>query len=415
MLNLRDYQLRIANEGTEILKQKGFLYLSLECRVGKTAISLEISKLYGASKVLFITKIKAMGSIKRDYNDFGHNFDITIINKESIHKITDNDFDLIICDEAHSLFATFPKPNKFTKIYRSRFRNIPSILLSATMSPEGYSQIFHQFWINKFAPFSKYGSFYLWAKEYVNAKKKYVGVGQLINDYSDAKWHLIREVISPYVISYTQAEAGFTQTIIEDILIVPMKPSTYRMAKAIAKDGIFEGNTDTILADTAVKQHSKLHQIYSGTVIAENGTHIIDRTKVAAIMRKFQGRKIAVFTVFQAEADMVREAIPNCTSSPEEFNSDPTATYVGQIRSSREGVNLSTAECLVYLNIEHSSLSYIQGRDRATSKDRATPPEVWFIMAEDGVELDIYKTVQGKSDYTIKHFKQWQRQLINQN
>jgi hypothetical protein len=105
--------------------------------------------------------------------------------------------------------------------------------------------------------------------------------------------------------------------------------------------------------------------------------------------------------------DMVKELIPNCVSTPEAFNADPTATFVGQIRSSREGVNLSSADCLVYLNIEFSSLSYIQGRDRATTKDRTTPPEVWFIMSEGGIELEIYKIVQKKQNFTQKYFRKW--------
>jgi hypothetical protein len=172
-------------------------------------------------------------------------------------------------------------------------------------------------------------------------------------------------------------------------------------------NGIYEGKTDVILADTGVKMQSKAHQIYSGTVIGENGTYSFDDTKVQAIHRKFAGRKIAIFTVYQAEADMIRSLIPNCVNTPEAFNSDPTATYVGQIRSSREGVNLSSADCLVYYNIEFSSLSYLQGRDRATTKDRTTPPEVWFIMAEGGIEVKIYDTVMQKTDFTLTHFKKW--------
>jgi hypothetical protein len=179
------------------------------------------------------------------------------------------------------------------------------------------------------------------------------------------------------------------------------------LIKAVKDHGIYEGKTDVILADTGVKQQSKVHQLCSGTVITENGVHIVDNTKVRAIIRKFTGRKIAIFTVYQAEMDMVKELIPNCVSTPEAFNADPTATFVGQIRSSREGVNLSSADCLVYLNIEFSSLSYIQGRDRATTKDRTTPPQVWFIMAEGGIESDIYNTVMKKQDYTLKHFKKW--------
>lgn len=412
MVTLRDYQEQGSTDAAAILRDKRMVYLAWEVRTGKSLTAFATLQKVGADRCLFVTKKKAIKSIEADAAAIG--FDAVVTNYESLHKVKET-FRYIVVDEAHTCGA-FPKPSLRWKRLRALINvNSYVILLSGTPSPESFSQIFHQFALHPLGPFHHYKNFYQWAKDFVTVKKKYVGVGQQVNDYSDADWKRISPFVKPYMLDRTQAESGFTQTIIEDILIVPMKPSTYRMAKAIAKDGIFEGNTDTILADTAVKQHSKLHQIYSGTVIAENGTHIIDRTKVAAIIRKFRGRKIAVFTVFQAEADMVREAIPNCTSSPEEFNADPTATYVGQIRSSREGVNLSTAECLVYLNIEHSSLSYIQGRDRATSKDRATPPEVWFIMAEDGVELDIYETVQSKQDYTIKHFKQWQRQLINQN
>ena len=406
-MNLRPYQVDIAKQGLEILTAYKFLYLALECRVGKTATSLEICRLYGVKKVLFITKLKAIYSVKKDYEDFGHDFELTIINKESIHKIESNDFDIVICDEAHSLFGTFPKANRFTKIYRSRFKKIPSILLSATMSPESYSQIFHQFWINNYAPFVQYGSFYKWANDYVLLKKKYVGTGQAINDYSNANWDKIHSKINSYIITYTQQQAGFTTTIIEDILTVQMKPCTYAMAKAVINNGIYEGKTDVILADTGVKMQSKAHQIYSGTVIGENGTYSFDDTKVKAIQRKFEGRKIAIFTVYQAEADMIRSLIPNCVNTPEAFNADPTATFVGQIRSSREGVNLSSADCLVYYNIEFSSLSYLQGRDRATTKDRNTPPEVWFIMAEGGIEVKIYDTVIKKEDFTLQHFKKW--------
>lgn len=411
MHNLRDYQVSIANQGLGLLRRKGFVYLALECRVGKTCISLEICKLMGVKKVLFITKLKAIESIKKDYIEFGHTFELTVINKESIHKVLDNDFDLIICDESHSLFATFPQANTFTKIYRKRFWNVPTIMLSATMSPEGYSQIFHQFWINRFAPFNNYGSFYLWAKDFVTVGKKYVSTGQTVNDYSNANWHKIKPIIDPYVISYTQEEAGFTHNIIEDILIVPMRKSTYTMIKAVSKDGIYEGTTDVILADTGVKMQSKVHQLCGGTVICEGETRQTDNTKVKAIIDKFKGRKIAIFTVYQEESAMIRAMIPNCTNSPEEFNNDPTMTYVGQIRSSREGVNLSSADCLVYYNIEFSALSYIQGRDRATSKDRVKPPEVWFIMAEGGIEIDIYNTVKQKLDFTIQHFLKWNRNI----
>ena len=123
MLKLRDYQVSLSKEGVDILRRKGLLYLAMQVRTGKTLTALEICKLYGAKKVLFITKIKAFSSIQWDYDNFGYEYELTIINKESIHKIETNIFDLIVCDEAHGLFGTYPKANNFTKIYKKRFRN----------------------------------------------------------------------------------------------------------------------------------------------------------------------------------------------------------------------------------------------------------------------------------------------------
>jgi hypothetical protein len=409
-MKLRDYQEQGSTDAAAILRERRMVYFAWEVRTGKSLTAFATLQKVGADRCLFVTKKKAIKSIEADAAAIG--FDAVVTNYESLHKVTEK-FKYIVIDEAHTIGA-FPKPSlRYKRLKQLVNVNSYVVLLSGTPSPESFSQLYHQFAIHPLGPFHQYRNFYAWAKDFVTVRDRYVGVGQKVNDYSDANWKRIHPHVKPLMLDRTQEESGFMQTIIEDILIVPMKPATYKLAKAIADHGIYEGQTDTILADSAVKQHSKVHQIFSGTVIAENGTHIIDRSKVAAIMRKFQGRKIAIFTVYQAEADMVREAIPNCTNSPEAFNADPTATYVGQIRSSREGVNLSTAECLVYLNIEHSSLSYIQGRDRATSKDRATPPEVWFIMAEGGVDLDIYETVHGKQDYTLQHFKKWQKRFTS--
>ena len=74
-LALREYQSRLSKEAVIILKEKGFVYLNFEVRCGKTLTALETCKLYGAKKVLFITKIKAFSSIQGDYDAFGYKYD----------------------------------------------------------------------------------------------------------------------------------------------------------------------------------------------------------------------------------------------------------------------------------------------------------------------------------------------------
>lgn len=408
MLKLRDYQVRIANDANEILVRKKFVYLAMQVRTGKTLVSLETCKLYGAKKILFITKLKAFSSIESDYLNFNYNkfFEITIINKESIHKVENNNFDVIICDEAHGLFGTYPKPNEFTKIYKKRFNKIPSILLSGTMSPESYSQLFHQFWINDYAPFSKHANFYKWANDYVDIQLKYLGYAQ-VKDYSNARkkdfWHLIRY----YILTFTQAEAGFTTSVNEMVLECEMKPITYKIIDKLKKDLVVTSSTTgkQIIADTGVKLQQKIHQLSSGTVKFEDGSiQVIDDSKAQFIKEKFKGVKIAIFYNFIAELEMLKLTFKEMlTTDLEEFNTTDKNIAL-QIVSGREGISLKAAEHLVFFNIAFSAVSYFQAKDRLTTMERKENTIFW-IFSKGGIEEKIYKSVQGKKDFTLSCFK----------
>ena len=59
MHELRSYQMRIAKDACEILQRKNIVCIFAMVRTGKSIMSLETCKLYGAKRELFITKIKA--------------------------------------------------------------------------------------------------------------------------------------------------------------------------------------------------------------------------------------------------------------------------------------------------------------------------------------------------------------------
>lgn len=404
MKELRSYQIDIANQAVKILTDKKIVYLNCMVRVGKTLMALEAAKLYEAKRVLFVTKIKAFSSIQSDYDNFGYVFDITIINKESIHKIDSNDFDLIICDEAHGLFGSYPKPNTFTKIFKKRFCNIPLILVSGTMSPESYSQLYHQFWVSNASPFRKYTNFYKWANDFVKIKKKYLGSHE-VNDYSDADRDKVMSVIKDCVITFTQEQAGFSSEIEEEILYVLMSPLTYSMCSKLKKDLVVEGKEEVILADTPVKLQQKLHQMYSGTVKFESGNSMVfDSSKAKFIQEKFLENKIGIFYKFKAELDALKEVFKdNLTTDVDEFNSTDKSIAL-QIVSGREGISLRNADYLVFYNIDFSATSYWQARDRMTTMDRKFN-KVYWIFAQGGIESHVYKQVLNKKNFTLSHFK----------
>jgi hypothetical protein len=400
----RDYQDKISSDAVEILRRKKMVCLFMEVRTGKTITALETCKKYDAKKVLFITKIKAFSSIESDYNNFGYTYDLTIINRESLHKIETNNFDVVIIDEVHG-YTSYPKPSKYHKDIKSRFGNLPMIFLSGTPTPESYSQYYHLFTLSNHSPFKEYSNFYKWANEYVDIQLKYLGYAQ-VKDYSNARkkdfWHLIRHSI----LTYTQEQAGFTTSINEMVLECEMKPITHAIIKKLHKDlVVVSKDGKEIIADTGVKLQQKTHQLFSGTIKFEDGSYrVIDTSKAEFIKEKFKGYKIGIFYKFVAELEMLKSVFGNqLTTDLDEFNSTDKNIAL-QIVSGREGISLSKADYLVFLNIDFSAVSYFQARDRLTTMQRKENTIFW-IFSKGGIEEKIYKAVQNKKDYTNDTFK----------
>lgn len=445
---LRPYQAELAEQGHAILKKLGIVYYSIEMRVGKTHIALKTADLIGAKNVLFATKKKAISSIQSDFNDTDYNYQLKVTNFQQLHTINYYP-DVVIIDEAHSIGA-YPKPSQRFKMLQKICSRAFVMLLSGTPSPESYSQLYHQFAVSPFNLYSEYKSFYHWANKYVFIAKKYVN-GSMVNDYSGnynqkqlklleeelkykisteqavtssllnkinihselAKQEKIKEQeimqsCQHLFISYTQQEAGFAQHEVKEYIIeVNPDPRIYRLAKTICKDRVFTFKDGTaIVADSAVKVQNKLHQIYSGTVICDDGSRkVLDLTKTQYIRDNYQGKRIAIYYKFQAEADALRKVFNNITESPEEFNNSDGLIFISQIQAGSEGVNLSTADYLIMYNIDFSSKQYWQARARMQTLTRTKDAVVHWLFTKDGIEHKVYEAVLNKKDYTLNYFR----------
>lgn len=404
-MELRDYQKKIVKEGVGIISQHGLLYLAMEVRTGKTLTSLAICDALKCEDVLFITKLKVVPGIQKDHKMLGATFKLTCLNYESLHKLEGSNFDVIICDEAHTLGA-FPKPSKRAKQVKDLVKKYKAkvIFLSGTPTPESHSQIYHQMYVHPNNPFKDYINFYRWANEYVKVKIKYIGAMK-VNDYSSAFKEKINEKVDPLMITYTQEAAGFESKINEIVCMIPMRTSTYNLCNKLQKDLVIQGKDDVILADTGAKLMNKLHQMYSGTIILESGKRqILDDSKAIFIKTQFRGKKIGIFYKFKAEWDLLKSVYEDAlTDDLEVFNSTDKNIAL-QIVSGREGISLRNADVLVYFNIDFSAVSYWQSRDRMTTIDRKFN-DIYWIFAKGGIEEKIYKTVQDKKDYTLNYFK----------
>lgn len=404
-MQLRDYQIELSRKLSGIIGTYGIAYLAAEVRTGKTLTVLNTAALLGKQKVLFVTKKGAISSIERDYVAAGFKFMIKIINHESLDKVP-NDFDFVICDENHAV-AAFPKPTRRFQVLREYCKGRDILLLSGTPNPESYSQLFHQFQLSDQSPWSRFQNFYKWVNSgYVNVrKKKYHNME--FNDYSQADKAKVLADVNHLIVRFSQKDAGFMKEVREEINYVAMSDNTYRMVSILKKDKIIQNDQgDVILADTAVKMQGKLHQMFSGTVKTEDGKYIcLDDSKLRYIKKMYAGKKIALFYKFIAERIMIERSFEKLTDDPFEFNaSGPDVVFARQFVSGREGINLSAADYIIFVNIDFSAISYLQSKERMMTKDREKDAVAVYLFSIGGIEEKIYRVLQGKKDYTVSYF-----------
>lgn len=412
MITLRPEQRTAVDAAKAILSEKKVVYLAAEVRTGKNFMSFSIAMESGWQNVCMITKKNALIGINSDYQLFGRKFKtFHATNFEQVSKLIDQ-YDGFIIDEAHAL-GQYAKPSVRTKALKELIKSKPVILMSGTPHPETPTQIFHQFWVTQYGPFQSFKNFYKWAHEFVNIKQKRIN-GWPVNDYSHAKEDKVSEAIKPYMVHLSQQDAGFTSIVEEEIIRVPIDEKMYALMNILKRDKVYTMKSgDVILADTPVKLQSLFHQLSSGTLkttvfINEkeiSKRHILDESKAWFIRTKFAGQKIAIFYKFIAEGELLRKVFPDHTDNPKEFNKRTNLTFIKQIVSGREGVNLSTADALVMYNIDFSATSYWQGRARMQTKTRTKASKLYWIFSERGIETFVHKAVSVKKNFTLQFFK----------
>lgn len=407
-MKLRDYQDEISDKAVKLLQTYKIAYLAMQVRTGKTLTAIATAHKFGATKILFVTKKKAITDIINQKDEYAPSLQIFVTNYEQLSKVNES-FDIIIIDEAHSL-GKFPLPSLRATELKRICVGKPIIYLSGTPNPESYSQLYHELWVSSFSPFSEYKSFYKWAQQFVNIKKKMIN-GKSFNDYNNADEKMVMDGCKHLFITYTQEQAGFESYVNETVHHVEMLESTYKFAERLRIDKVMTNKDgEVVLADTAVKLMQKLHQIFSGSVIVDQPERVakaFDYTKANYIKDTFVGQKIAIYYKFIAEEMAIRYTFGSnrLTTDPVVFNESDNLIFISQIQSGREGVNISTADALVFYNIDFSAVSYFQARARIQTKDRTKDANIHWIFSKGGIEDKIYKAVMDKTDYTTNIFK----------
>jgi hypothetical protein len=403
MITLYEYQRSAVEKAKGILQRNGVVYLAMDMRTGKTPTSLSIAKELGCNDIFVIYPNKNVeAAFIRTAAEIGINITTSSNHPDTIAKFIGNKYDCIIVDEAHN-FKAYPKPSGRAKQLRElvwQSGNPYIILLSGTPYPEGYSDLYHQFWsVRK----ETHKNFYAFASEYVNIKEKRVAGGNIIKDYSDcsSKYY---DALREYFIVVGREEAGiFTEKrlIIEEVEM----PVSCMLAKKLP-DGILEYNGKLIVVDNIAKEMQILRQLCGGVLYDNEGNyHLIDTGKCKRLKEVISRyKKTLVFYYYQAERELLLRELHDVFTEDIEQAKNSDKHLLLQMVSGREGITFAEADAIIYYSLDFSAVTYLQSQERATirGKDKV---DVIYLFSRVGFDGLVYKALQGKKRYTVQLYE----------
>ena len=77
---------------------------------------------------------------------------------------------------------------------------------------------------------------------------------------------------------------------------------------------------------------------------------------------------------------------------------------MSQVSSGREGINISSADALIFYNIDFAAVSFLQSRARIQNFTRDRVAEVHWTFVRGGIEKKVYDVVSNKMDFTYRYF-----------
>jgi len=388
-VELYPHQRRISKRLADLIDSKGLAILQAPERSGKTLAVIDaIEKLDEVRRVLWSTKKAAIEGIEGDLKLYGATKEYAVVNPERLHKV-EGRFDLIVVDEFHYAFSSFPKTPAKAKTVRELWSGTPTILVSATPASESASQWFHPLWMGGIHAFAGYRNFYEWARAgYVRIQRRNI-IGRTVNDYADANAGRVMDEVQPYLIQVTWEETG--------VRFRPEIVSHYVELSGRTRGWIERLKRDRVLgryrAETPMALVNGCYQLECGTLkvgeeyIDSGERELVDYIKArwgdtpdVAIMCRWVGQRRIM------EREFSRALILSS-------------------HAHAEGVELSHIEHLVVASIDYSTARFQQRNARQASAKRTTPIRVHMLMSRGQVSEAVYRAVALKhQDFKARMF-----------
>lgn len=403
-----DYQLTLAEQAFEVLKDNGIVYLAMEERTGKSItglLVLEKSEL--VKNVLVITKKKALDGWQETLDNCPWLVkSYKLVNYHSANKVDPTLYDAVILDESHAYISSYPKRGKIWKDISLVCHNKPIVYMSATPYAQGIQLLFNQLALSVCSPWAQYKTFYGWYKVYAKRDKNgqtdkiRIG-GRFIETYKQILHSKALLDVDHLFITKTRKSLGFTQEPTDVLHYINLSESTKTAYNILMKDKVLEFEVGDIsyllVADSVLKLRTALHMLEGGVLKVDgNYIELNMQEKVDYILDNWGDTEdVAIMYQYVAEGNKLRQHFNNA--------------LVLQGISYAEGVDLSYIKHLIIYSQDFSTAKHTQRRARQANKNRDYIIEVHYLLVKKAISSQVYETVSiNKANFIDSLFKQEQ-------
>ncbi len=389
MWEYNEHQKEGADWALSTIREYGLAYLIWQERTRKTGTALLTVEKSLSKTCLIVTKNKALEGWKEHLANLPLTKQYTLINYESVHKISGT-FDFIILDEAHHAISSIGKVSKTWSKVALFTKGKPILYLSATPYAETVGQLFHQFKLSSWSPFIKYTNYYNFHRDYGIPKVIYTSYGQQM----DRSVFRVKEVLDlcEHLFSFkTRQDVGIEHE--PTVNLIKIKPSeqTLELARSWTTRRYIEVKEHSIVGDSDSKMRTVHYQLEGGTLkVSDTQAVFLDtKEKVDYIKANYDTSRIAVMAHFIKERELLELELPSSLI----LSSDGHA----------EGVDLHKIDKLVIYSMSFKTSKHTQRLARQANHNRTTPIEVdVLVMAKPMVGLAVYDSVAVKKENFVK-------------
>jgi len=409
MMVPEQYQKDIADELLAKLREYGLAILAMQERTGKCLTTILACEDSLASKVLILTKKKAIEGWENTINNYIHVNSYTVINYESVHKLEDYDFDIIVLDESHEKLAGYPKVSETWKKVRKLTVSKPIIYCTATPHSEGKQLLFNQLRLSDWTPLD-YSNYYKFYEEFADRtkdgkfKQVRIGGGEYVIDYTAVQHDKVYAACEHLMILKTRQELGFKhepEDVIHYVELNKKVKDAYNIIatkKAMEFTSMMDGQDYQIVCDSPMKLRTTLHMLEGGGLkVKKDGKdeyiQLVSDDKIQFILGKFgDNENLVIMYNYIVEGIKLKKYFKKA--------------QILQGDTYAEGVDLSMYKHLVIYSQNHRTSKHTQRRARQAHKDRDEPILVHYLLIKGAVSDKIYRDVSiKKKNHVDKHYE----------